>query len=315
MNEPVLREEGKKILETILNLWPAIIRKRRKEKILRILSGLMAVEGVAEAGADLVSEAIKFVVPNSYDAVFIMMEDMQKFRKMTTETYEDIEAYKARPINVRRWDLVDGPKPAKTPEQMKVLAFCASPRKNGNTDLLVEEALKGVVSTGAQAEKIMLQRLKLKFCVGCRKCKDAGFEEMCIVKDDMTDIYPKIVDSDAIIIGFPIFTGRECAQLATFFDRWDCFVRAKHQDPRTWDKRGMVIGTWGFSTIDSYDDIVENVMILLKMHRIETVEALSACGFEGMLHGLDENRKGMIAQRPELLKKAFDAGVSLVGGS
>jgi len=244
-----------------------------------------------------------------------MMEDMEKFKKLTTETYENMEAYKARPINVRRWDLIDGPKPSKAPEQMKVLAFCASPRKNGNTDLLVEEALKGVVSTGAQTEKIMLQRLKLKYCIGCRRCKDGDFEQMCTVKDDMTELYPKINDADAIIIGFPIYTGRECAQLSTFFDRWDCFVRAKHQDPRQWDKRGMVIGTWGFSTIDSYDDIVENMMILLKMHGIETVEALSACGFEGMLHGLDENRKGVIAQYSELMKKSFDAGVTLVTGS
>jgi hypothetical protein len=45
------------------------------------------------------------------------------------------------------------------------------------------------------------------------------------------------------------------------------------------------------------------------------VEALSACSFEGKLHGLDEKRKGVIAKYPELLKKAFDAGVSLVVGN
>jgi multimeric flavodoxin WrbA len=36
---------------------------------------------------------------------------------------------------------------------------------------------------------------------------------MCIIKDDISGIYQKIIDSDAIIIGFPIYTGRECAQL------------------------------------------------------------------------------------------------------
>ena len=201
-----------------------------------------------------------------------------------------------------------------TTTKKKVLGIVGSPRRGGNTDTLVKEVLAGAQAAGAQTEKIMLQRLKLKYCIGCRRCKDADFEQMCTVKDDMTEIYPKINDADAIIIGFPIYTGRECAQLATFFDRWDCFVREKHQDPRKWNKRGMVIGTWGFSTIDSYDDIVENMIILMKMHGVETVEALSACGFEGMLHGLDENRKGMIAQHPELLKKAFDAGVALVTG-
>ena len=76
----------------------------------------------------------------------------------------------------------------------------------------------------------------------------------------------------------------------------------------------MVIGTWGYPSIDSYDDIIENVMLCLKFHKIETVEALSACGFEGILHGLDAERKGMIARYPEELHKAYEAGIGLVKG-
>jgi multimeric flavodoxin WrbA len=312
MNEPILNDEAKKVFDKVLTIWPAMVQKARREKILSVLAGMMATKGVSEAGADLVIAATKFVAPKSFDAIFMMWEDMDAFKRLTIDTYDDMEAYYARPIRVRRWERADTAKPSKPPEQMKVLAFCASPRRSGNTAILVEEALKGAMSTGAQGEKIMLQKIKLGYCIGCRRCKDADFERMCAVKDDMTEIYNKIIESDAIIIGFPVYTGRECAQLSTFFDRWDCFARYKFQDKLEPGRRGMVIGTWGFPTMESYDDIVENVMLVLKFHKIETVEALSASGFEGMLHGLDDNRKGVIAQHPEELKKAYEAGIGLV---
>ena len=60
---------------------------------------------------------------------------------------------------------------------------------------------------------------------------------------------------------------------------------------------------------------MQNIMVILKLHGIETAEAVSACGFEGMFHGLDENKRGVIANHPDQLKKAYDAGVGLVTGS
>ena len=314
MNEPILTEEGEKVLDKIINVWPAIMQQGKKEKILNILSLITASKGITEAGIGEVTEAIRVVVPKSYDPFFHMMEDMEKFKRLTLDTFEDMEAYNALPIQVRRWERADSGKPAKSPEQMKVTAFCASPRKNGNTDLLIEEALKGAMSTGAQGEKIMLQKIKMGFCIGCRRCKDSDYEEMCTVKDDMSEIYQKIIDSDAIIIGFPIYTGRECAQLSTFLDRWDCFERFKFQAKLEPGRRAMVIGTWGYPYIDSYDHVIEKVMVVLKLHKIETVEALSACGFEGILHGLDENRRGTIAKFPKELQKAYQAGIGLVKG-
>ena len=74
----------------------------------------------------------------------------------------------------------------------------------------------------------------------------------------------------------------------------------------------MVIGTWGYPHNDTYDFIIQNIMIILKLHSVESVEGLSACGFEGMFHGLDANKRGVIAQHPQELQKALEAGVGLV---
>lgn len=314
MNKPVISPEGQKIVDQLLQFTPAMMKKQREEKLLDILSLFMTAQGLQEAGRDLAIKAAKHVVDKGYDPLFQMWENMAEYKKVVLDTYDSKEADHARRILVKRWERPALDKPAKVPKDMKVIAFCASPRKNGNTDLLVDEALKGVRSTGAGGEKIMLQEIKMGFCLGCRKCKDQGYEGMCIVKDDMTNIYQKIIDSDGVIIGFPIYTGRECAQLSTFLDRWDCFERFKFQPSLEPGRRAMVIGTWGYPYDDTYDFVMQNIIVILKLHGIETSEAVSACGFEGMFHGLDEDKKGVVAKHPDQLKKAFDAGVGLVTG-
>ena len=314
MSEIRMNEAGKNLLDKIVAIWPAILQARRKEKIFYVLSMVMALRKKSEAGPEEVKEAIQLVVPKSYDPFFHMLEDMDTFKRLALDIYNDMDAYRALQVRVRRWERPPAPKPSKPPEQMKVTAFCASPRKNGNTALLIDEALAGAASAGARGEKIMLRKTDLRFCVGCRKCKDEGYKGMCTVKDGMTGLYDKIIASDAIIIGFPIYTGRECAQLSTFLDRWDCFERYKFQASLMPGRRALVIGTWGYPYIDTYDHVMENVMLVLKLHKVEAVEALSACGFEGMLHGLDEKRRGTIAQFPAELRKAFEAGAGLVTG-
>ena len=312
MNEPVLTEDGKQILNKFMQITPRVMQKQRQEKLFEILRLLMAAEGLKEANRDLIIKAAKYVVDKGYDPLFQMWEDMEAYKKVVLDTYDSKEADHARRVLVKRWERPALEKPAKPPEQMNVIAFCASPRLNGNTDLLVEESLKGALSMGARVEKVMLSRIKMGFCLGCRKCKDSGYEGMCTVKDDMTEIYQKIIDCDAVIIGFPIYTGRECAQLSTFLDRWDCFERFKFQPRLKPGRRAMVIGTWGYPYDDTYDFVMQNIMVILKLHSIETVEALSACGFEGMFHGLDGDKKGVVARHPDQLRKAFEAGAGLI---
>ena len=306
-----LSKEAEDTLQRVLSIWPQIMQESRKEKILFMLSLLMASRKIRMADANLLIEATKLVVPKSYDPFFHMMEDMNKFKRLTLDPFDDMKAYNALPIKVKRWKMPRKKKSVTAAQHKKILAFCASPRKGGNTDLLLDEALKGAQDAGAKTEKVMMQRIKLGYCIGCRKCKDKGYEGMCTVKDDMTPLYQKIIDSDAIIIGFPIYTGRECAQLSTFMDRWDCFERFKFGGKLQPGRVAMVIGTWGYAYDDTYDHIIENIMVILKLHKVETVEALSACGFEGMLHGLDEKRKGVIAKFPKELKKAYEAGAAL----
>jgi multimeric flavodoxin WrbA len=252
-----------------------------------------------------------------------MIRNLDKYRDRRSWKF-DKDAYYAAPRRVKRWPST-AKKLAKPPEEIKVLAFNSSPRKEGNTDVLMDEALRGAREVGAQTEKIMLQKLNIKCCIGCRKCKEPGYEKICSLKDDMSDfVYQKIFDADVIVIGLPIYTGREPAQLAILFDRLDCERRFDtHEDRITatrlikrGEKTAMVIGTWGYvnDNVDVYDHIIERMIILLNGHNIEPVEALSSCGYSGMLHGFDDKHKAMILRYPGELKKAYEAGRALILG-
>ena len=305
--------DGQAVFDKIIAIWPPIIRQRRKEKILLILSLLMQSRRVKKTSGDLVIEATRLVVPKSYDPLFHMIEDMEKFKKKMLDPFQDKAAYNKIPIQVKRWKKAGRKKTVSSGAQKKIIAFCASPRRNGNTDLLVEEALKGARDAGAKIEKVMLQKIKMDHCIGCRKCKEPDYDDICVIKDEMAGIYQKIINADALIIGFPIYTGRECAQLCTFLDRWDGYERYMLKSCLKPGRVAMVIGTWGYPYINTYDHVIESVISTLNLHKVETIEAISACGFEGILHGLDEKRRGVILRHPKQLKKAYAAGRALVG--
>ena len=85
---------------------------------------------------------------------------------------------------------------------MKVLGIYGSPRKNGNSDLLLQEALKGAQSLGAETQTIRSFDLKISGCHECGACDKTG---VCVIKDDMDEIYPKLVESEVIILASPMF--------------------------------------------------------------------------------------------------------------
>ncbi len=313
MDEPRLSGEAQSIIDEMVNRRPPLMRDGRRACYMRLISLLLCESGAKEADRATAIEAIKMAENRGLQPIFDRWDDPDSFQKRVLDPMLDINAYNAIPIQVKRWKpmLVKPPKP---PEQMSVLAFCASPRVGGNTDVLIDYALQGAADAGAKIEKHNLQRMKISYCLGCRKCKDPDYEGLCSIKDSMTEMYDKIMKCDALVVGFPIYTSRECAQMSTFLDRLDCFERFPYRMTMPPDKRAMVIGTWGYPNVDAYDWVIERIMIVLNLHKIPTIEAISACGFEGKLHGWDEHHKAVITRYPEELKKAYQAGRSLVTG-
>jgi len=98
----------------------------------------------------------------------------------------------------------------------KILGIVGSPRRNGNTDILVDRILEGAKDAGADVDKVHLKGLTIKECDGCYICWK-GRE--CPKKDDMLDLYPKIADADVVIFGTPVYWFGPTALLKAFIDR------------------------------------------------------------------------------------------------
>lgn len=103
---------------------------------------------------------------------------------------------------------------------MKITGISGSPRKNGNTEILVHEALKAASETGAETEFISLAGKNIKPCTGCGTCYTEKSKGICAIKDDdLPDIYEVMKNSDGIIIGSPVYFFSVTAQLKALFDR------------------------------------------------------------------------------------------------
>ena len=105
---------------------------------------------------------------------------------------------------------------------MKVLAFMGSPRRNGNTDLLLDRLLAGAEAAGAETEKVEVCALDISGCQACYACQK---QQYCVRQDDMSDIYPKIEQADAIVFATPIYWYHCTAQLKLLIDRLFCLFK------------------------------------------------------------------------------------------
>ncbi len=99
---------------------------------------------------------------------------------------------------------------------MDVLVFLGSPRKKGNSEILTEALLEGVRQAGGSPEIIRLCDLKISPCISCGGCDKTG---KCVVEDDMTPLYDKIISIDKVIVSSPIFFYGITAQTKAFIDR------------------------------------------------------------------------------------------------
>ena len=99
---------------------------------------------------------------------------------------------------------------------MKVLAISGSPRKNGNTALLLSKALEGAQEAGAETELFSVAGKDLRGCDGCWACVKTG---KCHLKDDLEPLYGLMQEADGIIFGTPIYFWGMTAQMKAIIDR------------------------------------------------------------------------------------------------
>src|SRR3989337_4578311 len=188
----------------------------------------------------------------------------------------------------------------------KIIAIFGSPRKEGNSDILLNSALKGAESNGADVEKIIIRDLQIAPCNSCGKCYEKGD---CVINDDMQKMYPKLVDADGIIVASPIYFMGVSAQLKAFIDRCQAFWARKYilnlsirDDGRI--AKGFFIAT---AARDTGEGLFTGAVKTIKafFHVLDTQYAGDI-----LCAGLEE--KGVAGKKQELLQQAFNAGQQLL---
>ena len=99
---------------------------------------------------------------------------------------------------------------------MKVLGIVCSPRKGGNTEIMVTEALAVTREAGAETELVLVADQNIAPCDGCATCHETS---VCKIEDDMQPIYQQLEAADAIILGTPVYFGNVTAQAKAIIDR------------------------------------------------------------------------------------------------
>jgi multimeric flavodoxin WrbA len=115
---------------------------------------------------------------------------------------------------------------------MTIMAFNGSPRKKWNTATLLQKALDGAGSQGAETELIHLYDLNYKGCISCFACKTIGGKSYgkCAVQDDLAPIFNRIEQADALILGSPIYWGTVSGEMKSFMERL-LFQYTTYTDP------------------------------------------------------------------------------------
>lgn len=106
---------------------------------------------------------------------------------------------------------------------MKITAILGSPVRQGNTETMVQEFLKGF--SGEDLDTVVLNELDFRGCQACNECK-ATEELHCALKDDLLPVMHRIAGSDLVVAASPVYMDQVTGQMKMFQDRLNLFLRS-----------------------------------------------------------------------------------------
>ena len=191
-----------------------------------------------------------------------------------------------------------------------ILALNGSPRKNGNTELLLDSLLKGAGSHGADIVKLDVCRMRISPCLGCGKCERQG---RCTLDDEMSRVYPLLEKTHHVVVATPVYFYGVTAQLKAFVDRcqvlWSRkYVLGNPAPPTVNGKRrkGHLLAIAGSSGKRVFEGVILTVRIFFDALNVEFGETLLARGID---------KKGAILEEEALLRKSWELGGRLARGT
>ncbi len=189
----------------------------------------------------------------------------------------------------------------------QVIGIGGSPRKGGNSDVLLKQILKGVTESGTAATGIRLRDYQYQPCIGCEQCRKAG---ICTgLNDGMSILYPKIIESRGLVLVSPTHHYNVTAWMKAFIDRLYCFYNFENTRPRRWSSQLAGQGRKAvLAAVCEQEDIADMGFTLDAMRL-----PLEALGYEiiGELPVLAIFDRAKVKAEKEILSQASKLGADL----
>lgn len=177
---------------------------------------------------------------------------------------------------------------------MKILGICGSPRK-GNTEFMLKTVLNRVKELGAQTELILLREKKISHCDGCLSCDKTA---KCHIKDDMQDIYPKMLEADVLVFGTPTYYASPSGLFKDFIDRTNPFCVSEQLK----SKLVGIIVVGEDTTLKSMKETAKIVKGFCLSHGMKVIGSVLCAGNVAKNKKVIENCK-MLAEKIMKIKK------------
>ncbi len=190
---------------------------------------------------------------------------------------------------------------------MKVIALSGSPRKGGNTELLLNSAIKGIEDSGFSVKVFDLNSMNILPCQDCGGCDNTG---ICIYEDDMIKIYEAIREADRVILASPIFFFALSAQTKMMIDRCQSFwcekyLLKKPVQAGRYGRKGLLLMVCGMKIEREFECAELTAKVFFRSISVTEHVTLSIAGVDD---------KGAILRHPTALRDAYEAGKGLVKG-
>jgi len=191
--------------------------------------------------------------------------------------------------------------------EVKILGVGGSPRKNGNTDILLDSFLKGAESAGVKTKKVHLKEYSIESCIGCEACRKDG---TCTRSHDgMELLYTQIEEAKGLILGSPVYNYNVTAEMKTFIDRLYPFYEFTEQRPGPYlskledqGRKALVFTVCEQVLADEMGFTLEAISMPLEALGYEIFDRFEATGYFS---------KGAVLKDGDILEKAFEAGKKL----
>jgi len=181
---------------------------------------------------------------------------------------------------------------------VRILGVQGSPRKHGNTQILVEKVLDGARDAGATTLMIQLGDMTIAECDGCHACWKG---KECPKDDDMNAVYATIAESDAVVFGTPVYWFGPTALMKAFIDRF-VYFNCPENRAKVQGKRAALVAPFEDDDLETARPLVEMFEMSLEYVEMTLLEPLLAPGV---------GEKGEVLKHPEQLQAAYALGQRL----